>query len=145
MELLRKYILAGIVLLPSLVIAATDCWVIEYPDHYEAVCVGDEKSESVRAQAPVAAKAPVAAQEPVAAKAPVPSGVPAAQASLAVPFNSPVTAQPETARASDAIRQRMPDKSVSNATDAPKPRTNAKISFMTRLRENLVQRNMTRQ
>lgn len=34
---------AGVAFLPCIAFAAKDCRVIEYPDHYEAVCVGDPK------------------------------------------------------------------------------------------------------
>lgn len=33
-----------IVLVPGFVVAATNCHMAEYPDHYEAVCIGDEKA-----------------------------------------------------------------------------------------------------
>lgn len=38
---MRKIISLVMVLLPCTAFAATNCRVIEYPDHYEAVCVGD--------------------------------------------------------------------------------------------------------
>jgi len=38
---MRKIILLVIVLLPCTTFAATNCRIIEYPDHYEAICVGD--------------------------------------------------------------------------------------------------------
>ena len=37
---MRKIISLVMVLLPCTAFAATNCRVIEYPDHYEAVCVG---------------------------------------------------------------------------------------------------------
>ncbi|KAB0670437.1 hypothetical protein F6V30_09825 [Oryzomonas sagensis] len=37
---MKKIILPGIVLMPCVVFGATDCRVVEYPDHYEAVCIG---------------------------------------------------------------------------------------------------------
>lgn len=40
---LEWILFAGLVLLPCLVFAVTDCRVVEYPDHFEAVCVGDPK------------------------------------------------------------------------------------------------------
>jgi hypothetical protein len=36
--------MTGILLMPQLLFAGTDCWVKEFPDHYLASCVGDEKS-----------------------------------------------------------------------------------------------------
>ena len=38
---MKTIAIAGIVLLPYLAFAATDCRVIEYPDRYEAICTGD--------------------------------------------------------------------------------------------------------
>ena len=38
-----KILLVGIMVVPYSAFATTDCRVIEYPDHYEAVCTGDEK------------------------------------------------------------------------------------------------------
>ena len=38
---MRKIILLVMVLLPGMAFAATDCRIVEYPDHTEAVCVGD--------------------------------------------------------------------------------------------------------
>jgi hypothetical protein len=44
---MRKLILLVMVLLPCTAFAGTDCRVVEYPDHYEAICVGDsEKTPS---------------------------------------------------------------------------------------------------
>jgi hypothetical protein len=40
-EAMRKIISLMIVLLPCAAFAATDCRFIEYPDHYEAICIGD--------------------------------------------------------------------------------------------------------
>jgi DNA anti-recombination protein RmuC len=39
-------ILAGTVLLHGVAFAASDCHVVDYGDHYEAVCVGDKKPET---------------------------------------------------------------------------------------------------
>lgn len=52
------------VLLPQLLFADTDCWVKEYPDHYLAVCTGDEKAEPVPRQSPAMAQ-PAAATQPI--------------------------------------------------------------------------------
>jgi len=38
---MRRIILLMMVLLPGMAFAATDCRIVEYPDHTEAVCVGD--------------------------------------------------------------------------------------------------------
>lgn len=42
---MRKIISLGMVLLPCTAFAATDCRVVEYPDHYEAVCIGDAEQK----------------------------------------------------------------------------------------------------
>jgi cell pole-organizing protein PopZ len=162
MEPIRKYLLACMVLLPSIVMAATDCQVIEYPDHYDAVCVGDEKPGSEQAQTPLAVQAPVEAQAPAAKKAlkavsapvaaqsslaayaPVAAQAPAVQASAAVQGNTPVTGQTDAAKVSVAMGQRRSDIAVSNAVTASKTRVNGKISFLTRMRDNLALSNMPR-
>lgn len=36
-------LLAGLSFSPCMAFAAKDCRIIEYPDHYEAVCVGDPR------------------------------------------------------------------------------------------------------
>ena len=55
--------LLGILWLPGFAFAATNCRVIEYPDHCEAVCIGDAKPTSDQ-NAPIAhPKAPGSAQE----------------------------------------------------------------------------------
>ena len=33
-----------LILVPTASLAVTDCHIVEFPDHYEAVCTGDEKS-----------------------------------------------------------------------------------------------------
>lgn len=38
------FISALLAVIPSMAIAASDCQVVEYPDHNEVVCVGDEKA-----------------------------------------------------------------------------------------------------
>ncbi|MGB9080518.1 MAG: hypothetical protein WCD00_04405, partial [Desulfuromonadaceae bacterium] len=37
----------GVLLLPAQTIGQTDCWYYEYPDHYMAVCDGDERAGAV--------------------------------------------------------------------------------------------------
>ena len=41
---MKKIIAAGLVLLPQLLFAGTECSVNEYPDHYYVYCLGDEIS-----------------------------------------------------------------------------------------------------
>ncbi len=50
----KTIITAGIFLLPHMVFAGTDCWFNEYPDHYLAVCTGDEKARAVETQTRIA-------------------------------------------------------------------------------------------
>ena len=47
---MRKIIFIGMVLLPCMAIAGTDCRIIEYPDHFEAVCDGDSRQSPVALQ-----------------------------------------------------------------------------------------------
>ncbi len=54
------FILLGIVLVPYTAFAATNCRVVEYPDHYEAICTGD---------APPAAPSPAAPASPASVTA----------------------------------------------------------------------------
>lgn len=42
---MKLFISVLLVLMPCSAIAASDCQVVEYPDHNEVVCVGDEKAE----------------------------------------------------------------------------------------------------
>lgn len=42
---MRMFILSGMMLFPMLAFGATDCRIIENPDNFEVVCVGDIKSE----------------------------------------------------------------------------------------------------
>ncbi len=53
---MRMIVLAGMVLLPRLLFAATDCRVAEFPDHYEVICTGDEKAGAGQAQTAVQEK-----------------------------------------------------------------------------------------
>ncbi len=46
-------ILLGIVLVPYAAFAATNCRVVEYPDHYEAICTGDAPPPAPSSAAPV--------------------------------------------------------------------------------------------
>ena len=43
MKTIRILIAAGMVLLPSMATAVTKCWINEFVDHREAVCIGNEK------------------------------------------------------------------------------------------------------
>lgn len=102
--------------MPGMVIAATDCRVIEYPDHYDAVCVGDEKTGPVRGQTAIPVQAPAAVQAPVTAQAP------AAQAPSTKQVNTQVTTRTEAARVPVTIGQRRPDKALRDAARASRIR-----------------------
>jgi len=93
-------IIAGLVLLPNLLFATTDCHVVDYPDHYVAVCVGDEKNvpeqgqQSVTNQAPAPAKSIVKTKSATAPKTTVPPGQASVTAQTAATPQSAATGQP---------------------------------------------------
>jgi hypothetical protein len=72
---MRIFIVLGILLLPCLLYASTNCKVVEYGDHYDVSCSGDEKSAPASTQPAITntpvETAPVAAQQGESA----PSGV----------------------------------------------------------------------
>lgn len=75
MKTVIKYVVLLLLVLPSSVITATNCRVTEYPDHYEAVCIGDEQPGSPQKQTavqtpPVSVKTPDWAQTVEAANPP---------------------------------------------------------------------------
>ena len=41
---MKRIIAVGMLLLPQILHAGTDCRFTEFPDHYDAVCIGDEKA-----------------------------------------------------------------------------------------------------
>ncbi|GLI39386.1 hypothetical protein KI811_11630 [Geobacter hydrogenophilus] len=47
---MKLAIVAGMVLLPHVLFAETDCRIDEYPDHYVAICNGEEKAEPQASQ-----------------------------------------------------------------------------------------------
>ncbi|WP_298268346.1 hypothetical protein [Geobacter sp.] len=111
---MRMILLVGMVLLPRMLFAATDCRVAEFPDHYEVICTGDEKAGAVQAQTPAQTKA--SDQTPTAAnqKQPAaPKKTPAqAQAAAAI-------AREEAAKALLAYREHLATmKSVRDAARA---------------------------
>jgi hypothetical protein len=57
---MREIVLLVLLLLPGPALATADCRVIEYPDHYEAICDGDVALK--------AAVTPTAVQDPSAAR-----------------------------------------------------------------------------
>lgn len=113
---MRKYmyVFAGIVLLPSMVTAATDCQIIEYPDHIDAVCIGDEKNEPVLTQKSMGSRVPETVQAQRAAKAPLESkAVNTKVEPLVVPIATSMAAS-----ASLAAKAPLESKAV-NTEDAP--------------------------
>jgi hypothetical protein len=48
MKTKTKSILACLMIVPGVTFAATNCRVVEFVDHYEAICEGDEKSLPTR-------------------------------------------------------------------------------------------------
>jgi len=107
-----RIVLLAMVLLPRMVFAATDCRIVEYPDHYEAVCIGSEKYGPVQAKTAVQekqAQTPVQAQEATQEQT-------AAQAQTAAKAPSPAV------QALIAYRERLPNKSLRDAAKASRMR-----------------------
>jgi hypothetical protein len=50
---MRLLVAAILILVPCLAFARTDCRAIEHPDHFEAVCLGDEKAVPAHEQSSV--------------------------------------------------------------------------------------------
>lgn len=90
MDFILKMLIAGMVVFPTMAVAS-DCHVVEYPDHYEAVCVGQESPATVREKPVTTTTRDVAAQAPVTAPS-------AAQGSL------PAATRPPVAPPSDAVK-----------------------------------------
>ena len=49
---MRTFIFVIFLLLPCLAFGATNCRVVEYADHYEAICEGDKLPSAASAQVP---------------------------------------------------------------------------------------------
>jgi hypothetical protein len=64
---MKKLLTAGMVLLPQLLFAGTDCRVKEYPDHFLAICDGDGKGGAGQ-QLPAQQAAPSPLPEQLQAK-----------------------------------------------------------------------------
>lgn len=105
-----RIVLVAMVLLPRMVFAATDCRVVEYPDHYEAVCVGDEKNGPVQAKK-------TAVQEKTAAQTQTP-----VQAHAATQTQTAEKPPPPAVQALIAHRERLPSKSLRDAAKASRMR-----------------------
>ncbi|GFO59678.1 hypothetical protein GMST_20030 [Geomonas silvestris] len=111
---MKTFLTAGMVLLPQLLFAGTDCRVKEFPDHYLATCDGDSKGAAVQ-PLPEQQRSSNPAPEPQPAGAPAPApAVPPATGPQAT--GSPGTEQAEVpapldpAAAKPAISQRTRDK-----------------------------------
>jgi hypothetical protein len=63
---MRTFIAIMIVLLPCAAFAATDCRIIEFPDHTEAICVGDPAESPASPQTSGQNRAPAAGISPEA-------------------------------------------------------------------------------
>lgn len=63
---LLKIVFACMAMLPLPAFAGTNCHVEEFPDHFEAVCFGDEASGSVLAELAAATRTPAAPPAPPA-------------------------------------------------------------------------------
>jgi hypothetical protein len=70
---MKRILMLGMLALPRLCFAATDCHIVEMKDHFEAVCVGD----AMPSQAPARAQpqAVVEAAPPPAPISEVPKGI----------------------------------------------------------------------
>ena len=168
MEPVRNYLIAGMILLPSLVMAATDCQIIEYPDHYAAVCVGDEKTEPVLTQKPMdsldsegvqvqpaakapvvkkavkAESAPVAVQQSMTESARLATKAAGAQPSVPLQGKEPVAGQTGTVRFPVATGQPQNDMGAAKVANDSKFRGKGKISFVTRMKNNLAVSSMSK-
>jgi len=87
---MRIFISVLLILLPTMALAATDCHVVEYQDHYEAVCTGDEKSVPDSAPQQSIVQSPLRMQ----ITAPVNSGSVAPAATAAIPSVGTVVTSP---------------------------------------------------
>jgi hypothetical protein len=89
---MKSFVIALMVMAPGMVWATTDCHVIEYPDHFEAVCTGDEKSIDTTATAP--SRNSTTAQQPPALQTSAPgktgSSVPTTVVASAAANQKPV-------------------------------------------------------
>jgi hypothetical protein len=72
---MRIIILLVMVLLPCAAFAGTNCRVVEYPDHYEAICDGDAEKTPSPYQRTVQGQLPVQEQTLAAAYTPEPEQV----------------------------------------------------------------------
>jgi hypothetical protein len=87
---MRILIVIALMLAPGLSFARTDCHVAEHPDHFEAVCIGDEKA-SPAPDTPAAAA--IQHGEPLQQAA-------TEQMGASVPSETVPAAKPQTAAAS---------------------------------------------
>ena len=47
---MRTFICLPVILFPCLASAATDCHIVEYPERFEAVCLGEPQAEPTSVQ-----------------------------------------------------------------------------------------------
>ena len=114
---MRMILLVGMVLLPRMLSAATDCRVAEFPDHYEVICTGDEKAGAVQTQTTVQKKAADQTQTAAGQKQP------AAQKKTPAQAQAAEIAREEAAKALLAYREHLATmKSVRDAARASRMR-----------------------
>lgn len=111
MDLLLKIVATALVALPTAAIAS-DCHIVEYPDHYEAVCVGHESPVSVQeTSGTLTNKTAVTASPP---------GAP--QGTLSPAAKSPAPPPSDAVKSLMDYRQRESQKSTRDAAKASRMR-----------------------
>jgi hypothetical protein len=66
---MRKFISLVMLFLPCTAFAGTDCRIVEYPDHYEAICTGNAEQSPASPQRTAQDQSPVQDQTVVAEQA----------------------------------------------------------------------------
>ncbi|HEX5773932.1 MAG TPA: hypothetical protein VFY07_06370 [Geomobilimonas sp.] len=87
MDFILKMLVAGMVVFPAMALAS-DCHVVEYPDHYEAVCVGQESPVTVREKSVATTGREVTAQTTVTAPSAARDSLPAATRPVTPPSDA---------------------------------------------------------
>ena len=118
---MKKIIIVGIVLLPCLVHGATNCKVVEFPDHYDASCIGDEKSGQQAVSPSSVVTSPVTAPVPDQQAVSTPSAVTSDSAALPTK-QAPVSAQTNVPQTPVVHRQGRPPQSVRDEAKAMRDR-----------------------
>lgn len=101
MRAMRVFVSIGMFLLPNMVVAATECSVNEYPDHFYVYCLGDEIFRSAPLNSPAQTAPPGDSATVGKVTAPAPQG---SQAIILPVTTKTVSArQPETNSPGKAI------------------------------------------